>query len=75
MRRFITAFAESRHPGAAQSAGLATYRSYGSGNGFGIGGTYNGVIDPGYGGARLYGRPYRSAYNPYGYGGYDPCGF
>jgi len=52
-----------------------SYRSYGLGNGFGTGGTYRGVIDYRYSGSGPYGRPYRAAYSPYGYGGYGPYGF
>jgi hypothetical protein len=54
-----------------------TYRTHGFGfdNGIGIGATFNGVIDRGNFGSRYYGRPYRPAYSPYGYGGYGPYGY
>jgi hypothetical protein len=52
-----------------------SYRSYGIGNGFGTGGTYNGIIDHSYSGSRFFTGTYAPAYNPYGYGGYGPYGF
>ena len=54
-----------------------TYRSYGFGNGFGTGATYNGIIDHSYSGSRFYGQaPYNPyGYGPYGYGGYGAYGY
>lgn len=76
--------------GSTSGYAYPSYRSYGIGNGYGIGGTYNGIIDHGYrgigptyngiidygyGGSRYYGQPYRATYSPYGYGVYGPYGY
>jgi hypothetical protein len=49
-----------------------TYRSYGIGNGFGTGGTYNGVVNQTYSRSLFF--PDHPPYTPYGYGAYSPYG-
>jgi hypothetical protein len=55
---------------APRAYAYPTYRSYGFGNGYGTGGTYNGVVAPTYSRSLFF--PDRPAYNPYGYGVYGP---
>jgi len=49
-----------------------SYRSYGLGNGFGTGGTYNGVVNQSYSRSLFF--PDHPPYTPYGYGAYSPYG-